>query len=101
MVCIHRFIKRIAFHVPRGSECLFGRHECDFQPLCPFRRRSYRWSDTGYGNSFLDGVFVITEGVEGIPIVFASRLLPRSLAVTDPAKAAKIMLSLDGGVTIL
>ncbi|KAF8800857.1 FAD-binding domain-containing protein [Phlegmacium glaucopus] len=33
-------------------------------------------------------------------IEFASRLLPRSLAETDPAKAAKIMLSLDGGATL-
>ena len=56
---------------------------------------------SSFYESFLDGVFTITEGVEGIPIVFASRLLPRSLAVTDPAKAAKIMLSLDGSVTML
>ena len=33
----------------------------------------------------------------GFPVELASRLLPRSLAETDPAKAAKIMLSLDGG----
>ena len=56
---------------------------------------------SSFYESFLDGVFAITEGVEGIPIVFASRLLPRSLRVTDPAKAAKIMLSLDGSVTML
>ena len=31
---------------------------------------------------------------------FASRLLPRSLAETDPAQAAEIMLSLDGGVSM-
>ena len=56
---------------------------------------------SSFYESFLDDVFAITEGAEGIPIVFASRLLPRSLAVTDPAKAAKIMLSLDGSVTML
>ena len=56
---------------------------------------------SSFYESFLVGVFAITEGVEEIPIVFALRLLPRSLAVTDPAKAAKIMLSLDGGVTML
>ena len=33
-------------------------------------------------------------------VEIASRLLPRSLAETDPAKAAKIMLSLNGGVSI-
>ena len=36
----------------------------------------------------------------GFQIEIASRLLPRSLAETDPAKAAKIMLSLGGGVSI-
>ena len=56
---------------------------------------------SSFYESYLDGVFAITEGVEGIPIFFASRLLPRSLAVTDPAKAAKITLLLDGGVTML
>ena len=31
-------------------------------------------------------------------VEIASRLLPRSLAETDPAKAAEIILSVDGGV---
>ena len=48
---------------------------------------------------FLDG-FANGEGAGGIPANLASRLLPRSLAETDPAKAAKIMLSLDGGVVM-
>ena len=48
---------------------------------------------------YLDG-FASTNGTTGSQIELASRLLPRSLAATDPAKAAKIMLSLDGGVAI-
>jgi FAD/FMN-containing dehydrogenase len=48
---------------------------------------------------YLD-VFVSTNGTAGSQVEIASRLLPRSLADTDPAKAAKIMLSIDGGVAI-
>ena len=43
---------------------------------------------------------VNTDGAGGYQVELASRLLPRSLAETDPAKAAKIMLSLDGGVVM-
>ncbi|KAF8814778.1 FAD-binding domain-containing protein [Phlegmacium glaucopus] len=39
-------------------------------------------------------------GLVGTQVEVASRLLPRSLAKTDPAQAAKIMLSLNGGVTL-
>ena len=48
-----------------------------------------------YLNSFAD-----TDGAGGNQVELASRLLPRSLAETDPAKAAKIMLSLDGIVVM-
>ena len=37
-------------------------------------------------------------GQVGFNVEIASRLLPRSLAETDPARAAEIMLSIDGGV---
>ena len=36
-------------------------------------------------------------GQVGSNVEIASRLLPRSLAETDPAKAAEIILSIDGG----
>ena len=52
-------------------------------------------------NSFYElysASFVNTSGQTGAPAEVASRLLPRSLAETDPAKAARIMLSLVGGV---
>jgi len=45
-------------------------------------------------------VIVNTNGAAGFQAELASRLLPRSLAETDPAKAAKIMLSIDGGVSM-
>ena len=48
---------------------------------------------------YLDA-FADTDGAGGNQVELASRLLPRSLAETDPAKAAKIMLSLDGGVVM-
>jgi hypothetical protein len=48
---------------------------------------------------YLDS-FIDTDGAGGFQVELASRLLPRSLAETDPAKAAKIMLSLDGGVVM-
>ena len=44
--------------------------------------------------------FANAVGGVGIPDEVASRLLPRSLAESDPAKAAKIMLSVDGGVSL-
>jgi FAD/FMN-containing dehydrogenase len=55
---------------------------------------------TSFYELYLDA-FANTDGAGGFQIEIASRLLPRSLAETDPAKAAKIMLSLDGGVTIM
>ena len=48
---------------------------------------------------YLDS-FVDTDGAGGNQVELASRLLPRSLAETDPAKAAKIILSLEDGVVI-
>ena len=45
-------------------------------------------------------LFANIVGGVGFPNEVASRLLPRSLAENDPAKAAKILLSLDGGVTL-
>ena len=48
---------------------------------------------------YLDS-FVDTDGAGGNQVEIASRLLPRSLAATDPAKVAKIILSLDGGVVM-
>jgi hypothetical protein len=45
-------------------------------------------------------LFANIDGGVGFPNEVASRLLPRSLAGTDPAKAAKIILSLDGGATL-
>ena len=52
-------------------------------------------------NSFYElylTLFANMDGQVGTQSELASRLLPRSLAETDPGKAAKIMLSLDGGV---
>ena len=54
-------------------------------------------------NSFYEfyvAFFANTDGQVGTPTEIASRLLPRSLAETDPEKAAKIILSIDspGGV---
>ena len=54
---------------------------------------------TSFYELYLDA-FANTDGAGGFQIEIASRLLPRSLAETDPAKAAKIMLSLDGGVAM-
>ena len=42
--------------------------------------------------------FFSKPGQVGSNVEIASRLLPRSLAETDPAKAAQIILSIDGGV---
>jgi hypothetical protein len=42
--------------------------------------------------------FFGNPGQVGSNVEVASRLLPRSLAETDPAKAAEIILSIDGGV---
>ena len=44
--------------------------------------------------------FASPDGAGGYTGGISSRLLPRSLAETDPAKAAKIILSLDGGVSM-
>ena len=57
---------------------------------------------TPFGSFFelYQALFTNIDGGVGFPNEIASRLLPRSLAETDPAKVAKIMLSLDGGVTI-
>ena len=57
---------------------------------------------TPFGSFFelYQALFANIEGGVGFPNEIASRLLPRSLAETDTAKVAKIMLSLDGGVTI-
>ena len=41
--------------------------------------------------------FYNNTGQVGTQVEIASRLLPRSLAETDPAKAAEIILSIDGG----
>ena len=41
-----------------------------------------------------------TTGQVGSPVELASRLLPRSLAETDPAKAAEIILSIEGGAVM-
>ena len=49
---------------------------------------------------FYSVYFSDDNGQAGIPAEIASRLLPRSVVETDPEKAAKIMLSLDGGVTL-
>ena len=54
-------------------------------------------------DSFYELYLILVDDInagEGTPVEVASRLLPRTLAETDPAKAAKIMLSLDGGVGI-
>jgi hypothetical protein len=48
---------------------------------------------------FYMATFVPTDTISGSQVEIASRLLPRSLAETDPAKAAKILLSV-GGVTL-
>jgi hypothetical protein len=47
--------------------------------------------------SFYDQTFFSNPVAPGVPrIELAPRFLPCSLAVTDPAKAAKILLSLEG-----
>ena len=54
-------------------------------------------------NSFFEvyqALFANIDGGVGFPNEVASRLLSRNLAETDPSKVAKIMLSLDGVVTI-
>ena len=54
-------------------------------------------------NSFYElylDAFADTDGAGGNQVELASRLLPRSLAETDPSKAAKIILSLEGGVSM-
>jgi hypothetical protein len=54
-------------------------------------------------NSFYElylDAFANTVGAGGFQVELASRLLPRSLAETDPAKAAKIMLSINDGVVM-
>ena len=58
---------------------------------------------TGSVGSFYElyvNAFANPNGAGGFQDEIASRLLPRSLAETDPAKAAKIILSIDGGVTM-
>ena len=58
---------------------------------------------TGSVGSFYElylDAFANPDGAGGFQDEIASRLLPRSLAETDPAKAAKIILSLDGGVVM-
>ena len=57
---------------------------------------------TPFGSFFevFQALFANLDGGVGFPNELASRLLPRNLAETDPAKVAKIMLSLDGVVTI-
>jgi len=49
---------------------------------------------------FYQAFYANTDGQVGTQVELASRLLPRSLAETDPAKAAKIMLSIDGGTSL-
>lgn len=44
-----------------------------------------------------DAFYAGQTGQVGTQVYIASRLLPRNLAVEDPAKAAKIMLSIPGG----
>ena len=44
--------------------------------------------------------FASPDGAGGFQGELASRLLPRSLAEIDPSKAAKIILSLEGGVSM-
>ena len=57
---------------------------------------------TPFGSFFelYQALFANIDGGVGFPNEVASRLLPRSLAETDPSKAAKIMLSLNEGVTL-
>ena len=50
---------------------------------------------TPYG-SFYEFYKALPDEAVGSQVELASRLLPRSLAVTDPAKAAKILLSVTG-----
>lgn len=45
-----------------------------------------------------DAIFTSQVGQVGSQVEITSRLLPRDLAVHDPAKAAKLMLSVNGGV---
>ena len=54
---------------------------------------------TPFGSFFevFQALFANLDGGVGFANELASRLLPRSLAVTDPAKVAKIILSLDSG----
>ena len=47
-------------------------------------------------NSFYEFYKALPEEPTGSQVELASRLLPRSLAVTDPAKAANILLSVSG-----
>ena len=47
-------------------------------------------------DSFYEFYKAQPDEVTGSQVELASRLLPRSLAVTDPAKAAKILLSVSG-----
>ena len=47
-------------------------------------------------DSFYEFYKALPEEATGSQVELASRLLPRSLAETDPAKAAKILLSVSG-----
>jgi hypothetical protein len=47
-------------------------------------------------DSFYEFYNAQPKDVTGGQVELASRLLPRSLAVTDPAKAANILLSVSG-----
>ena len=47
-------------------------------------------------NSFYEFYKSLPDEATGSQVELASRLFPRSLAVNDPAKAAKILLSVSG-----
>ena len=47
-------------------------------------------------DSFYEFYKALPDELTGSQVELASRLLPRSLAVNDPAKAAKILLSVEG-----
>jgi FAD/FMN-containing dehydrogenase len=49
-------------------------------------------------DSFYEYYKALPEEATGSQVELASRLLPRSLAETDPAKAAKILLSVNGAI---
>lgn len=73
-----------------GSFIEFTRNATDGQILNVYRTYP----------GFLDwyqAIFASQTGQVGSQVEITSRLLPRDLALQDPARAAKLMLSLDGG----